>query len=59
MLGSLWLIPILCLAGAVVNLLLGAVKAPKPVVTIIGVGSVGAATLAADQQLGCANPPDC
>ena len=47
MLGSLWLIPILCLAGAVVNLLLGAVKAPKPVVTIIGVGSVGAATVAA------------
>jgi NADH-quinone oxidoreductase subunit L len=47
MLGSLWLIPILCLAGAVVNLLLGAVRAPKPVVTAVGVGSVGAATVAA------------
>jgi NADH-quinone oxidoreductase subunit L len=46
MLGSLWLIPILCLAGAIVNLLLGAIKAPKPVVTVVGVGSVGAATVA-------------
>jgi NADH-quinone oxidoreductase subunit L len=47
MLGSLWLIPILCLAGAVVNLLLGAIRAPKPVVTAVGVGSVGAATAVA------------
>jgi len=47
MLGSLWLIPILCLAGAVLNLLLGAFKAPKTVVTMVGVGSVGAATVAA------------
>jgi NADH-quinone oxidoreductase subunit L len=47
MLGSLWLIPILCLAGAILNLLLGAIRAPKPVVTAVGVGSVGAATIAA------------
>jgi NADH-quinone oxidoreductase subunit L len=47
MLGSLWLIPILCLAGAIVNLLLGAIRAPKPLVTVVGVGSVGAATVAA------------
>jgi NADH-quinone oxidoreductase subunit L len=47
MLGSLWLIPILCLAGAIVNLLLGAIRAPKPLVTIVGVGSVGTATVAA------------
>ena len=47
MLGFLWLIPILCLAGAVLNLLLGAIKAPKTVVTVVGVGSVGIATLAA------------
>jgi NADH-quinone oxidoreductase subunit L len=47
MLGSLWLIPILCLAGAVVNLGLGAVRARKEVVTAVGVGSVGAATVAA------------
>jgi NADH-quinone oxidoreductase subunit L len=47
MLGSLWLIPILCLAGAIVNLLLGAVKAPKPLITVVGVGSVGTATVAA------------
>jgi NADH-quinone oxidoreductase subunit L len=45
MLGNLWLIPILCLAGAGVNLLLGLVRARKPVVTAVGVGSVGAATL--------------
>jgi NADH-quinone oxidoreductase subunit L len=45
--GSLWLIPILCLAGAVLNLILGALKAPKTAVTVVGVGSVGAATLAA------------
>jgi len=47
MLGSLWLIPILCLGGAMLNLLLGAIKAPKPLVTVVGVGSVGAATVAA------------
>lgn len=40
MLGSLWLIPVLCLAGAVVNLMLGAFKAPKSAVTVVGVGSV-------------------
>jgi len=44
MLGNLWLITILCLAGAVVNLLLGALRARKPVVTAVGVGSVGLAT---------------
>jgi len=47
MIGSLWLIPFLCLAGALLNLLLGAVKARKGLVTAVGVGSVGAATLAA------------
>ena len=47
MLGSLWLIPILCLAGAMINLILGALKAPKTMVTVVGVGSVGAATVAA------------
>jgi NADH-quinone oxidoreductase subunit L len=46
-LGSLWLIPALCLAGALANLVLGAVRAPKAVVTVVGVGSVGAATVAA------------
>ncbi len=46
-LGSLWLIPVLCLAGALVNLALGAVRAPKAVVTVVGVGSVAAATVAA------------
>ncbi len=44
-LGALWLIPAVCLAGAVLNLALGVVRAPKPVVTIVGVGSVGCATL--------------
>jgi NADH-quinone oxidoreductase subunit L len=47
MLGFLWLIPMLCLAGAVLNLLLGAIRAPKPFVTAVGVGSVGAATIVA------------
>jgi NADH-quinone oxidoreductase subunit L len=47
MLGFLWLIPILCLAGALLNLILGALKAPKPLVTVCGVGSVCAATVAA------------
>ncbi len=47
MLGSLWLIPIICLAGAVLNLALGVIRAPKSVVTLVGVGSVGAATIAA------------
>ena len=46
MLGSLWLIPILCLAGAALNLVLGALKAPKTVVTVVGVGSISAATVA-------------
>ena len=45
-LGSLWLIPALCLAGALVNLALGAARAPKSMVTVVGVGSVGAATAA-------------
>ncbi|HHQ47445.1 MAG TPA: NADH-quinone oxidoreductase subunit L [Acidobacteria bacterium] len=47
MLGSLWLIPILALAGFALNLLAGVLKARKPVVTLIGVGSIGAATVAA------------
>jgi len=47
MLGSLWLIPIICLAGAVFNLALGVLRTPKSVVTLVGVGSVGAATIAA------------
>jgi len=46
MLGSLWLIPIICLAGAVFNLALGIVRAPKSAVTLVGVGSVGASTIA-------------
>jgi len=46
MLGTLWLIPILCLAGAVVNLALGLMRAPKNTVTAVGVGSVGLATVA-------------
>ncbi len=47
MLGTLWLIPILCLAGALANLALGLAGARKPAVTAVGVGSVGLATLAA------------
>jgi len=47
MLGSLWLIPILCLGGAMLNLVLGVLKAPKALVTVVGVGSIGAATVAA------------
>jgi NADH-quinone oxidoreductase subunit L len=47
MLEHLWLIPILPLAGAVVNLLLGLGKARKGLTNIVGVGSVGAATVAA------------
>ena len=43
---QLWLIPILCLAGAVVNLGLGLLRARKPLVNLVGVGSVGAATVA-------------
>jgi NADH-quinone oxidoreductase subunit L len=46
-LGSLWLIPALCLAGAMLNLALGVVRSPKPVVTVVGVGSVGSATVVA------------
>ncbi|HSO21481.1 MAG TPA: NADH-quinone oxidoreductase subunit L [Chondromyces sp.] len=44
MLDLLWLIPLLCLAGALANLVLGVLRAPKAVVTAVGVGSVGAAT---------------
>jgi NADH-quinone oxidoreductase subunit L len=46
MLGNLWLIPILCLAGAVANLVLGLLRAQKRLVSIVGVGSVGLATIA-------------
>ena len=46
MLGSLWLIPILALAGFALNLLAGWLKARKPVITLIGVGSIGAAAAA-------------
>ncbi len=45
MLGWLWLIPGLCLIGAVVNLLLGTFRARKSLVTLVGVGSVGTATV--------------
>jgi NADH-quinone oxidoreductase subunit L len=45
MLGSLWLIPIICLVGAGLNLLLGALGAPKKVVTAVGVGSVAGSTV--------------
>jgi NADH-quinone oxidoreductase subunit L len=44
MLGALWLIPGVCLAGALLNLLLGAFRARKGIVTLVGIGSVGAAT---------------
>ncbi len=47
MLGSLWLVPIVCLAGALANLGLGVAGARKPLVTVVGVGSVGAATVLA------------
>ena len=46
MLGSLWLIPIVCLAGAGLNLVLGALRTRKPIVTVVGVGSVAASTVA-------------
>ena len=46
MLGSLWLIPILPLAGSLICLLLGALGTRKGPVTAVGLGSVGAATLA-------------
>ncbi len=42
MLGTLWLIPILPLAGFLVTILLGAAGARKGPVTAVGVGSVGA-----------------
>ncbi len=45
MLGSLWLIPIICLVGAGLNLLLGVLRAPKRVVTAVGVGSVAGSTV--------------
>jgi NADH-quinone oxidoreductase subunit L len=47
MLDALWLIPALCLAGACANLVLGTLRAPKAVVAVVGVGSVGAATAVA------------
>ena len=47
MIGPLWMIPIFCLAGAALNLLLGMLKARKPVVTLVGLGSVGAAMVVA------------
>jgi NADH-quinone oxidoreductase subunit L len=47
MLGMLWLIPILCLAGALLNLLLGIARVRKPLVTVVGLGSVGGATVLA------------
>jgi len=47
MLGNLWLIPILCLAGAVACLALGLLRARKPIISVVGVGSVGLATVAA------------
>ncbi len=46
-LGSLWLIPACCLAGAILNLVFGALKAPKGLVTLVGVGSVGGSTILA------------
>ncbi len=46
MLGNLWLIPLLCLAGAAANLVLGLLRARKRLVSIVGVGSVGLATVA-------------
>jgi len=46
MLGTLWLIPILPLAGALLCLLLGARGARKAIVTAVGVGSVGLTTVA-------------
>jgi len=46
MLGSLWLIPIICLAGAALNLFLGTIRTPKRVVSVVGVGSVAVSTVA-------------
>ncbi|NOZ78124.1 MAG: NADH-quinone oxidoreductase subunit L [Acidobacteria bacterium] len=46
MLGSLWIIPLLPLTGFVLNLLLGWLKARKSVVNVVGIGSVGLATIA-------------
>ncbi|MCG6963765.1 MAG: NADH-quinone oxidoreductase subunit L, partial [Acidobacteria bacterium] len=47
MLGYLWLIPVLPLIGFVLNLLLGGLRARKQMVNLVGVGSVGAATVLA------------
>jgi NADH-quinone oxidoreductase subunit L len=47
MIGTLWMIPIFCLAGALVNLLFGMLRVRKAIVTVVGVGSVGAATVLA------------
>ncbi len=46
MLDNLWLIPILPLAGFLINILLGLVPVRKSVISIVGVGSVAAATVA-------------
>ena len=43
MLGYLWLIPILCLAGALLNLLLGLLNARKSVVNFVGLAASGGA----------------
>ncbi len=45
MLNFLWLIPVLPLAGFLINILLGATSSRKGPVTLVGVGSVGAATV--------------
>ncbi len=46
MLGSLWLIPVFCLAGALANLALGAFAARKPATTVVGLGAAGASMIA-------------
>jgi NADH-quinone oxidoreductase subunit L len=47
MLDLLWLVPALCLAGALGNLMLGVFRAPKALVSLLGVGSVAGATVIA------------
>jgi NADH-quinone oxidoreductase subunit L len=46
MLDNLWLIPILPLAGFLINILLGLIPVRKPIISVVGVGSVAAATVA-------------
>jgi len=46
MLGYLWLIPILCLAGALLNLLLGLLGARKSLINLVGLSASGGAMLA-------------